>query len=292
MSQRHASTPRSDPDAGELSSGVVRYYDEKTARIIAKYGPGPRIHFHTGLDADLPQLGASQDELRAASVRAQEALLAHLRPALRVGSDAAILDVGCGLGGGALYWAEALRAKVTAITIVPEHVRLVAGFAALAGVGDRVAALCRDAHDLQGLGPFDAAVAVESSCYFDRDAWFATLKGALRPRGEIHIVDCFLGHAGAAERFDGYWRTRVGTLGEYEGAARRAGFEGSVFEELNEGALAFWSLSRAWTRGELAVATSEGERARLRRSIEEHAWLEGALRGREIRYLHVAFAST
>ena len=49
-----------------------------------------------------------------------------------------ILDVGCGLGGTAIYLATELNAHVTAITNVQPHVRVVSELANDAGVGDMV----------------------------------------------------------------------------------------------------------------------------------------------------------
>ena len=45
-----------------------------------------------------------------------------------------ILDVGCGLGGGSIFWAEEFGAQVTALTCVPSHADHIDRFAAQAGV--------------------------------------------------------------------------------------------------------------------------------------------------------------
>ena len=54
-----------------------------------------------------------------------------------------ILDVGCGLGGGSIFWAQEFGARVTAVTCVPFHAGHVARFAVEAGVrgADRAACL-------------------------------------------------------------------------------------------------------------------------------------------------------
>ena len=48
-----------------------------------------------------------------------------------------ILDVGCGLGGGSIFWAAGFGAQVTAVTCVPSHADHVARFAAEAGLSGR-----------------------------------------------------------------------------------------------------------------------------------------------------------
>ncbi len=277
MSRRNAEVHRRDPPAEVLS-----YYSAKTSRILAKYGPGPRVHFHTGLRAREVAPGASRDEVREAMVESQERLLDRVAV-----TGERILDVGCGLGGAAIRFATHLGADVTAITIVPEHVDVVRRFSREAGA-HTVTALLRDAHDLAALGPFDAAVAIESSCYFDRRRWFQELRAVLPVGGRVHVVDCFEGDPSIAGRFDAYWRTRIGTLQTYDDAADLAGFERVATEDWGPDTRAFWALSRRWTALSLEVAP-QWERSRLERSSGEHAWLSGAIEDERVRYLYVAF---
>ncbi|MFP2927012.1 SAM-dependent methyltransferase [Pyxidicoccus sp. 3LG] len=115
---------------------VAGYYDEKTEHILRRYGPGPRVHYHAGLVDAVPPPGAPEDVLRENIHAAQEVLLAELaRAAHPFPEGGEVLDVGCGLGGGALYWAANHGARVTAVTNVPVHAELVAGFAEAGGPG-------------------------------------------------------------------------------------------------------------------------------------------------------------
>ncbi|MCE9668607.1 methyltransferase domain-containing protein [Myxococcus stipitatus] len=235
---------------GELSrrevrqDDVVAYYEEKTERILRRYGPGPRVHFHVGLVDGLPPPGASEPLLREHIHAAQEALLAELaRAAGRFPDGGDVLDVGCGLGGGSLYWASEHRAHVTAVTNVASHVELVRTFAEIEGVGARVKVLRCDALAVPGRACFDAVVALESSSYLPRAEWFRRVRALLRPGGVALVADCFVRRPELAAPFDRYWRTRVGTLHEYLSTAQAAGLELESRDDLSSRVVGFWSLT-------------------------------------------------
>src|SRR6202158_6000864 len=137
---------------------ALAFYERKTQDILKRYGPGPRVHYHTGLVDQPPSNGASSEELRRELVAAQERTLEYAAEVWNAASSLCgdVLDVGCGLGGGAIFWAQKFGANVTAVTIAPSHIRLVEGFAAQAGVASRVQAVCCDALTMDGGGCFDA----------------------------------------------------------------------------------------------------------------------------------------
>jgi SAM-dependent methyltransferase len=273
-------------------SRVIAYYEAKTAAILAKYGPGPRVHFHSGLTDGAPPPGADPAALGAALVAAQEELVRDCAAAWCETSPlgGALLDVGCGLGGPALWFAMQHGARVTALTDVAAHAPVVARFATRAGVGDRVTTWVADAHALAGAPRFDAALAIESSCYLDRNAWFAALARVLRPGARVHVVDCFLGRPESSALFDRYFLCRIGSLASYERAAARAGFALEKSERLNGRAAGFWALSQAFSRARLASCTDPAEDARLRRSIAEHEGFRRAYADGTIDFLRVTFA--
>jgi SAM-dependent methyltransferase len=101
-------------------------------------------------------------------------------------------DVGCGLGGGAIYWAQKFGAQVTAVTCIPSHVDWVARFAAQAGVGSRVQPSLCDALEVPGKNRFSTVIAVDSSSYLSRKQWLLRVASLLRPGGHVFIIDCFL----------------------------------------------------------------------------------------------------
>jgi len=255
------------------SDDIARYYDEKTERILRRYGPGPRVHYHTGLLDETPPPGLSADVLRVHINEAQERLLRELALALggwREGLE--LLDVGCGLGGGSLYWAMEYKARVTAVTIAPAHVPWVRRFAQRAGVADQVSTLLCDAVEVPGHESFDVAVAVESSCYLPRREWFRRLRALLRPGGRVAIADCFLGREELAGPFDAYWHTRIGTVQEYVRTAEQEGLRLELHQDLSARAVSFWALTldllaherRALPAEQRGVGRSTSQREHLR----------------------------
>jgi SAM-dependent methyltransferase len=265
---------------------VARYYAGRTARILRKYGPGPVVHFHTGLvDPPLP-LSDDPAELKRCMLRAQRALVADCARAWNGPSwlGGHVLDAGCGLGGAAIQWARDYGARVHALTNVAEHVAMIRQFAAQAGVGDRIEPALGDATDLPGPARFDTAVAIESSCYFDRDTWFRCLSQVLRRPFRVFVVDCFTAERGVARDFDAYWHTRIGSLSEYERAASAHGFRFAKLEMLNARVVDFWELSLRRSRAELRAADTASEHARLTRSIAAHGELRTHLAGGRIQY--------
>jgi tocopherol O-methyltransferase len=271
----------------------AHHYRGKTAAIIDRYGPGPRVHYHIGLfDDHRPGFGASAQELRAEIVTAQERMLDR---AAQIWDAAAVftgdlLDVGCGLGGGSVYWAQHFGVRVTALTNVAEHARYVRRFAADAGVGDRVRTLVADVGELETSGHYAAAVAVESSCYVPRLRLFRRVAGVLDPGGVFGIEDIFLAQPAWRTIFDAYWKTSIGTVPQYEEAAAQAGLVLEQDQNVTAATSVFWRYSVAWARAKLAEsAVGEPERERLTRSIRWHAqfdlgWRVGAYEVRILRF--------
>lgn len=267
---------------------VARYYDDKTARLLEKYGPGPRVHFHTGLFEGQLSRHAPAEELRRHMVRSQEALLLEALDAWGRSSFAGhVLDVGCGLGGTLLLLLEETPAeRVTGVTVAASHVAVIRDFAAAAGVSSRVAVEVCDAAAVEGEARFDAAISVEASCYFDRRAWLACMRRVLRPGARLFVIDCFLDRPELGPPFDAYWRTRIGALAEYEEAAAASGFTLAGVTSLNERCRRFWDLSLAYTDALLEHARGD-ERERLLRSRREHDRLLAAFTDGGIRYLRL-----
>jgi tocopherol O-methyltransferase len=255
---------------------VMTYYGDKTEHILRRYGPGPRVHYHTGIVDEMESLEAPPDVLRRHLVTAQERILKYAAEVWHAASNMSgeVLDVGCGLGGGSLFWAQEFGAHVTAMTCVPLHAKLVQQFAASVGMGSRVQPLVGDVLELQGRNCFDAAVAVDSSCHLPRREWFRRLFTLLRPGGRVFISDCFLGRQEYAESFNRYFHARIGTIAEYLVAAREAGLQPRVIEDLSSRVENFFSITRALIQIEAQEARfNAAEVARCAASLSEHTIL-------------------
>ena len=278
-----------------MNSGPRRlldFYENKTESILRRYGPGPRVHYHTGLLEDGRFDESDPHSMRELLRRSQERLLEHAARVWRFDSlrGGKILDVGCGLGGGALFLAQEFGAQVTALTIAPSHARIVAEFAARAGVSRLVAPRIGDAIEDQGENEYDAAIAIDSSSSFPRAPWFDSLAKALRRPGRALIADCMLVDPRCEEPFNNHWCARIGTLDEYIDAARAAGFELATLDDISVQAANFWSLSLALMRFEAENGEFPGRPAdRMEDSRRMHAMVRDGLAGGGLRQLMLGF---
>src|SRR5260370_24431612 len=84
---------------------LIEMYERKTREILKRYGPGPRVHYHTGLVDEPPSIGASGEELRRELIAAPERTLEYAAEVWDAASGLCgdVLDVGRGLGGAALF---------------------------------------------------------------------------------------------------------------------------------------------------------------------------------------------
>ena len=279
----------------EQSSQVSRWYASKTRDVLAKYGPGPRVHYHTGWVEGLPSSDSPSDELRKVLVAGQERLLAEASRTWQADQRLCgeVLDVGCGLGGGALYWAENFGARVTAVTNVPLHATIVERFASAAGQQRRVRTLVADACNLPENGPFDAVVAVESSCYLGRREWFAHLATLVRPGGHVFIMDAFADEPSFRVQFDTNWNTRIGSLDEYARAADAAGFRVLSIVDCTAETANFWRVSMAHARAKMGADTlNSAALEALRGTFARHWRVLNAWERRWLLYLQIAFVKS
>ncbi|QCP55038.1 methyltransferase domain-containing protein [Trinickia violacea] len=280
------------------SSDVKNYYSKKTSDILHKYGPGPRVHFHVGYfstnestDTTVP-LQIIQQRL----VTSQEALITHCARAWigRSLRAAELLDIGCGLGGGAIYWAQEHGANVTALTNMAEHVPIISDFAKQADEQRRIKTLLTDVHDFIPQQKYDAAVAIESSGYMDRVKLFQIVGRSLKSNGWFGIVEHFLCRHEWAGFIDKYYKTHLGTITEYIDAAHAAGFELDQNEDLTDRVSEFWMQSMAWSSMKLDSYSEHLqpmviERARLIESVIAHGklfriWRDHAVETRMLRF--------
>jgi cyclopropane fatty-acyl-phospholipid synthase-like methyltransferase len=253
------------------------------------------VHYHAGIVDKLEDLRVPARVLRQRLVASQERILAHAAEVWRADANLSgeVLDVGCGLGGGSLFWAQEFGAHVTAVTLVPDHVKMVEQFATSVGVGSRVRPLVANVLQLEGRDYFDAAVAFDASCHLPRQEWFRRLKTLLRPGGRVFISDCFLGYRenrAYEDTFNAYWHARIGTVDEYVAAANEAGLELGGVEDLSSRVADFFSITRALIDIESREERSNAaEVARLTASFCEHTIMLQGLRDQGYIYAQLSF---
>lgn len=272
---------------------VAAYFELKTQSILNRYGPGPLVHYHTGLVDHPPPFGASIQDLRQRLIAAQERILWQAVKVWEASSSLTgeVLDVGCGLGGGAIFWAQEFGAQVTAVTCAPSHVDLVARFASQAGVKSKVCALLCDALEVPGANRFDAAVAIDSSGYLDRNAWFRRLASLLRPGGRVFIIDCFLGRPEYEEPFNLYWHTTIGTIDEYLTAAREAGLRSDLIDDISRRTEHFWTTTLALIQAEARESKlNNADRLRHEASLRMHTLVRQGLSDGGLSYALMSFS--
>jgi tocopherol O-methyltransferase len=254
-----------------VTQELIDWYEQKTDFLIEKYGPGPRVHYHTGLTDVSAVPSEDAFTLRRQLYDSQERMLDVAAAAWNADRNLSgeLIDVGCGLGGSCLYFAEKFGAHVTGLTPIPGHVTRIAGFARKAGLHDRVTSELGDAHEVPGNGRFDAAYAFGAVNYFNRRLWFARMAKLLRPGGHVCIEDTLLIQPEMAVPFNAYWLSNIGTREEYIHAARAAGFELVRVDDVTDEAAGFWRLSGHYSRLLLRERSlSPAETAARHRSID------------------------
>jgi cyclopropane fatty-acyl-phospholipid synthase-like methyltransferase len=233
-------------------------------------------------------------------IGAQERILSYAAKAWDASSTLSgdVLDVGCGLGGGAIFWAQEFGAHVTAVTCVPSHVDWIGRLAKAAGVESQVHPLLCDAAEVPGEKRFDAAVAVDSSGYLPRETWFRRLSALLRPGGQVFIIDCFLERHDNdnKETFNRYWRTRIGTIGEYLAAAHAAGLTSRSVENISRRTVHFWTITLALIHAEAREnelnAPDPAEVVRQQASLRAHALVQKGLTDGSFCYAMMSFSKS
>jgi tocopherol O-methyltransferase len=271
---------------------VEAYFDGKTQAILQRYGPGPRVHYHVGL-LDHPPPNLPARALRRRLAAAQEGMLFHAAKVWDASSTLGgeVLDVGCGLGGGSIFWAQEFGAMVTAVTCVRSHVDWVALFAAQAGVGSRVRPLLCDAAEIPGESRFDAAVAVDSSGYLPRKKWFQRLASLLRPKGYVFLIDCFLVKREYEAPFNRHWHTQIGTIPEYLATAEEAGLRTVSVEDISHRTEHFWTTTLALLKAETEESERDpAEAVRQEASLRAHALVRQGPQDNGLRYALMSFS--
>jgi tocopherol O-methyltransferase len=120
---------------------------------------------------------------------AQIQLMERLSERARIPRDARVLDIGCGLGGSAVWLAEHYDCDVTGMTISPVQARTATAKAKARGLTGRVRFEVKDANRWQpDPESIDVIWVVESSEHFyDKAYFFERCANALKPGGVLAV---------------------------------------------------------------------------------------------------------
>lgn len=166
----------------DINTAVERYYDTTLDLYEELWGE----HVHHGYWDEDERPDADGADRHSATDRLVHELVGYAG----VRAGARVLDVGCGIGGPALYLAGALGCTVVGVTLSAQQAARATEKARDAGLAERA-----EFHQLDALSTgfpdasFDVVWAVESLMHIaDRDAFFAEAMRLLRPGGRLAIA--------------------------------------------------------------------------------------------------------
>jgi tocopherol O-methyltransferase len=170
----------------ELVDAIRTHYDRLAFFYRAFWGE----HIHHGY-------WESEEKAEEAKEAAQVQLVARLAERAAIPKGARVLDVGCGLGGPALWLARQRGCSVTGISISPVQVKRAAEQARAENLADRAAFLVMDANRLD-LPPasFDVVWVIECSEHLaDKTGFLRACARVLRPGGKLALCAWLAGDA-------------------------------------------------------------------------------------------------
>lgn len=209
---------------------IRRHYD--SLAFIYRTFWGEHIHHGLFVDGDAP-------------ARAQVRLIEHCVSRLpSLGRD--VLDVGCGHGGTAVYFAQQYGCRVLGITISGKQAHIARECAVRAGVGERVTIVTEDAETFAYPDSrFDLVWTVEASEHFaNKSVFFQNAGGTLRDRGQM-LLATWTGSMASAhvrEVAGRFLCPELWTREQYESAVAAAGLRVRISEDLSNSVMRTWEI--------------------------------------------------
>jgi tocopherol O-methyltransferase len=235
--------PFPQKDSAMITSGAINkeairsHYDWATLFYRLLWG----VHIHHGV----------WDGNESPS-QAQVQLIDRLATASNIVTGSEILDVGCGMGGTAMYLASRHSCRVVGITIsrVQRHWARLA--ASLQGIGQQTQFLCRDVETVEFLPrSFDVVWSVECTEHlFDKARFFQRAGSWLRPGGRVAICAWLAAEEPrepAATRLlqqvcEGFLCPSLGTAREYLSWMEDSGLRALVVSDLTTKVANTWKI--------------------------------------------------
>ena len=218
-------------------AAIRRHYDRATPFYRLMWGP----HIHHGLwDGD--------EEPR----HAQRHLTEHLAAAAEIQRGAAVLDVGCGMGGSSLHLAREFDCRVRRLTLSPVQ-RLWATLSAWSrGLRKKARFDCGDAESA-AYEPesFDVLWSIEcTEHFFDKPAFFRQAANWLKPGGRVALCAWLAGdrpHTADDETqiravCEAFLCPSLGTADDYAGWLSDAGLTVTVNHDWTAHVIRTWEI--------------------------------------------------
>jgi tocopherol O-methyltransferase len=183
------------------------------------------------------------------SGEAQENMVRQLAREAEIAPGSRVADLGCGVGGSALWLARNMGCFVRGITISPVQVKLASEAAQRQGLQSRVRFEVADLNRLETADRFDSAWIVESSEHVaDKRRFVHAVARILKPQGTVGIGAWVAGERPRTaeqevllERVcDGMLCPGLATMSEYTGWMRQAGFKVRVARDITANVQKTW----------------------------------------------------
>lgn len=214
--------------------------------LLAAIEAGVAALGKTPEDISVDDLGPV-DEFHIGGRQASEDLLSQLD----LTAEDEVLDVGCGLGGGARFIASRYGSRVTGIDLTAEFVAAGNALSGWVGLADRVTLDHGSALDLPYVaGSFDAGYMLHVGMNIaDKAALMAAVHRVLRPGGVFAVYD-IMRNGGGDVSFPMPWASGPETSAlappdDYKRAFEAAGFEIVAERNRHDFAVAFFERLRA-----------------------------------------------
>jgi len=219
-----------------LKDKIVQHYDELSPYYKDLWG----VHIHHGF----------WNTATKTKEEAQEQLIRELIFRAEIENGARILDVGCGLGGTAIYLNKALGANVTGITISPVQIDIANNLARNCDADIRLVLM--DAENMELDDRYDIVWSVEAISHLHKKIdCFRAIARSLEVGGKLVIADWFKSNTATTteERkfLEPIERTmlvpKLETPCAYVNYISNAGLDVTIFEDLSANVFRTWDLA-------------------------------------------------